>query len=1173
MTLFTIVGGAFSQQALPYEYGFENNDLATEGWTKVFTANEPVISSNAKRTGDYGFRFSSYDKAASYDQYLITKELSAPTGVDVEFYYNTYGTGSETFKVGYSTTDNDIASFTFGDEIVASGTTWKRFEESYPAGTKYIAIYYYSNYNYYLYVDDFSFTAANPYGKPTDLTMTDITTNAATISWTAPSGSVKGYTYQYKKNSEDAWSAETNINTTSATLSGLASGTTYNFRVKAIHASGESDFATINFVTDCDVVSLPYSEGFEGEVNCWTKVDCESGTTIVTGMPHTGDRSFAFVYNSTPPQYLISPEFDGATAIEVSFYYKNYKSSYVETFQVGYSTTTKETSAFTWDTELEAADTEWTLYENIFPVGTKYIAIKYNSNDKWYLFLDDFNFEATSGVVKPTDLSADLVGTTTADVSWEGTHDSYVLQYRTAAQAMKMSAWHQVGDDIAPTNKLTTYVFDLSGFTGTGDIAIRHYNVTDMFNVNIDDIVVTNAGSSVVFSEDFESGSIPGTWSNIDLDGDGYKWSIRHTTDNDKYGQPCLNGEYCATSASWVDGVGAINPDNWLIIPNVELGGTLTLVARGQDPDYPADNFGVFVAQESYDPVAAGAWSSDIETTAKTYKFTGLTANTPYDWQVKGVVGVNESNWATATFTTIPEGFRTFIADGNWNDAANWFPSGVPSASDEVAIQADATIPSGVTALAKRATISGGSITISDGGQLKQGAPSLKVTMEKGITAGKNTFIASPFNGRTEVGYSSTWSHVINADDGDYDFYAFDSTQPQEWINYKTQTGGTGDNNFFYSGILWGEGYMYSNDAATTLGFTGTTWSSSNNSMTKAITYDGSATDEFNGWRLIGNPYTCTGYVYYVDDSDNLLDAFFLKMNAAGDGYDLYENAVELAPGEGAFMLIGESGNIKYSSEDLGVAINKIGTENVPYLPVHGLAINQGAGGLILANNDANNATTIAAYDGLTRRVTLSGRTLYQDDSWNTMTLPFDLTVAGSPLDGATVKVLSTATEFDSNTLNVSFEDAPATIPAGTPFIVKWASGSNITDPVFTGVTINNTTPSVAFSGGSFVGNYSPVTLNANDYTKLYLGAANKLYWPAADVTVNSFRAYFNLPGATAAPGITLDFGDGGITAIENVKSETTTDGNWYTVDGRKLDNKPTIKGVYVNNGRKVVIK
>ena len=447
--------------------------------------------------------------------------------------------------------------------------------------------------------------------------------------------------------------------------------------------------------------------------------------------------------------------------------------------------------------------------------------------------------------------------------------------------------------------------------------------------------------------------------------------------------------------------------------------------------------------------------------------------------------------------------------------------------------------------------------------------------MEKGITAGKNTFIASPFNGRTEVGYSSTWSHVINADDGDYDFYAFDSTQPQEWINYKTQTGGTGDNNFFYGGILWGEGYMYSNDAATTLGFTGTTWSSSNNSMTKAITYDGAATDEFNGWRLIGNPYTCTGYVNYVDDSDNLLGAFFLKMNAAGDGYDLYENGVELAPGEGAFILIAESGNIKYSSEDLGVVINKIGTENVPYLPVHGLAINQGAGGLILANNDANNATTIAAYDGLTRRVTLSGRTLYQDNSWNTMCLPFDLTIASSPLDGATVKVLNTTTTaFAANSLSVEFEDAPATIPAGTPFVVKWASGSNITDPVFTGVTIDNATPSVAFTGGSFVGNYAPVVLAENDYTKLYLGAANKLYWPAADVTLNSFRAYFYLPGATAAPAFKLDFGDEVVTGISNVKSgKTEGNDSWYTVDGRKLDKQPTMKGVYVNNGRKVVVK
>ena len=46
-------------------------------------------------------------------------------------------------------------------------------------------------------------------------------------------------------------------------------------------------------------------------------------------------------------------------------------------------------------------------------------------------------------------------------------------------------------------------------------------------------------------------------------------------------------------------------------------------------------------------------------------------------------------------------------------------------------------------------------------------------------------------------------------------------------------------------------------------------------------------------------------------------------------------------------------------------------------------------------------------------------------------------------------------------------------------------------------------------------------------------------------------------------------------TSIENsslFQPKAAVDG-WYTLDGRKLDKKPTAKGVYVNNNRKVVIK
>ena len=41
--------------------------------------------------------------------------------------------------------------------------------------------------------------------------------------------------------------------------------------------------------------------------------------------------------------------------------------------------------------------------------------------------------------------------------------------------------------------------------------------------------------------------------------------------------------------------------------------------------------------------------------------------------------------------------------------------------------------------------------------------------------------------------------------------------------------------------------------------------------------------------------------------------------------------------------------------------------------------------------------------------------------------------------------------------------------------------------------------------------------------------------------------------------------------SIEDGKLKIEDD--WYSVDGRKLDKQPTRKGVYLNNGRKVVIK
>ena len=58
---------------------------------------------------------------------------------------------------------------------------------------------------------------------------------------------------------------------------------------------------------------------------------------------------------------------------------------------------------------------------------------------------------------------------------------------------------------------------------------------------------------------------------------------------------------------------------------------------------------------------------------------------------------------------------------------------------------------------------------------------------------------------------------------------------------------------------------------------------------------------------------------------------------------------------------------------------------------------------------------------------------------------------------------------------------------------------------------------------------------------------------------------------ANAAPAMTIVFGE--VTGIGVIDNGQRTSGDWYDLNGRKLQGRPTKKGVYINNGRKVVIK
>ena len=119
---------------------------------------------------------------------------------------------------------------------------------------------------------------------------------------------------------------------------------------------------------------------------------------------------------------------------------------------------------------------------------------------------------------------------------------------------------------------------------------------------------LTNNHYGADLFEDFEDG-YPEGWTTIDADGDGYDWvllsnsfGVYHYEGVSLEGLGHNGSEELMCSGSYSNATGmAINPDNYLVTPQVTLGGTFSFWACAQDLYYAADHFGVAVSTGSND--------------------------------------------------------------------------------------------------------------------------------------------------------------------------------------------------------------------------------------------------------------------------------------------------------------------------------------------------------------------------------------------------------------------------------------------------------------------------------------------------------------------------------------------------------------------------------------------
>lgn len=248
---------------------------------------------------------------------------------------------------------------------------------------------------------------------------------------------------------------------------------------------------------------------------------------------------------------------------------------------------------------------------------------------------------------------------------------------------------------------------------------------------------------------------------------------------------------------------------------------------------------------------------------------------------------------------------------------------------------------------------------------------------------------------------------------------------------------------------------------------------------------------------------------------------------------------------------------------------------------------------------DANDDwfSTIQSYDGkpvtvkltVNRTQTLaSGKTYtWKGEEWNAFILPFDITPKQLS-DAFGYAIVNVVNPSASTADNIAFKlQMSGTIPANTPFVLKnYQAVPKDTEIDFGSHEIKapaNAEVSVdAGAGWTFIGSYDKKTINNSNSDIYYyngegawkhLGATSSNTWNIAP-----FNAYMLQPASsdpTQAVTFTFEDLDGGTTAIKSISEDVigTNAKGWYDLKGMKMENAPTQKGVYIKDGKKVVIK
>ena len=239
---------------------------------------------------------------------------------------------------------------------------------------------------------------------------------------------------------------------------------------------------------------------------------------------------------------------------------------------------------------------------------------------------------SASGNTMPTTISNVVVNGFTVP-RWNANPDVTVEVPSGAHYSIASANWYKNGvvmsatdvfNDESAAYNMKVVIAPASGFSFDSNVTVLFNGDANVFDAanshmsgnNFEASTITyhvaDVGDVTIY--DFEDYSLQG-WTAIDQDGDGNNWEVLEGSDEINYHE----GLYYVCSESYINYVGALTPDNWLVSPAAGNYSSISFWACGQDPSYASEVFGVFVKTDGNSWTQVG---SDVTVTGTDTEYT-----------------------------------------------------------------------------------------------------------------------------------------------------------------------------------------------------------------------------------------------------------------------------------------------------------------------------------------------------------------------------------------------------------------------------------------------------------------------------------------------------------------------------------------------------------------------